>query len=100
MEVFVQFFNEPYDVSITLDIKTMQAASISPEIAITGAGKNIPLKDELDKILDPIGLGWVITPTGIVITTREVAAEKKAAVKRLKKSLPNLKDARIIVEWP
>jgi hypothetical protein len=40
----------------------------------------------------------MITPGGIMITTREVVAAKHAGINRLKQSLPTLKDVRIVVE--
>ncbi len=94
----VKYLGDRFDVSIKLDTPKIQAAGISPEVAVTAAGKNVPFEDELEIILDPLDLGWVITSTGLVITTREVAAEKHTGFNRLKKLFPNLKEAYIIID--
>ncbi len=96
----VKYLSELHNLPFNLDTQAIQAAGISPEVSVTAAGKNVPLEDGLDEILDPIGLGWVVTPMGLVITTREVANKKKSGFNHLKKSLPNLKEGHIIVDWP
>jgi hypothetical protein len=49
------------------------------------------------KFLKPIGLDWTGAPGGLLITTREKAAENRRGLDELRKSLPNLKTVK--TDW-
>ncbi len=56
-----------------------------------------PFEVVLDATLQDTGLDWILTPDGILITTDKKAATKLAAVRELKRRLPNLKKVVCVV---
>ena len=82
---------------IGIDDKAFQDAGISLDASVTVVANGVPLSVALDEVLASYNLGWMIMPTGLVITTREVVDAKHASIDRLRKSLPNLKGMYVVV---
>ncbi len=88
-----------HDIPLPVDEEVVRRAGIEwQDIPITAniSGKN--LDEALDVILDGTELDWILTPDGILITTRKKAADKLTAVRELKRRLPNLKKVVCCVE--
>lgn len=88
----LDYLMDYHGIALPVDEEVVRSSGIEWDaIPITAniSGKN--LEEALDAILDGTELDWILTPDGILITTREKAAAKLAAVGELKRRLPNLK---------
>ena len=97
LEVVLDYLRASSNQQIGIDDKAFQDAGISLDASVTVVANGVPLSVALDEVLASHNLGWMIMPTGLVITTREVVDAKHASIDRLRKSLPNLKDIYIVV---
>ncbi|MEE8452002.1 MAG: hypothetical protein V3R99_08815 [Thermoguttaceae bacterium] len=95
----MDFLGEFHRARITVDQEALRVVDVSRDVQITIHRKGITLDMALTEILTPHGLAWMITPDGIVITTKEIVDKELAGVARLRKSLPNLKKVRVCVDW-
>jgi hypothetical protein len=80
-----------YQVAFPIDQEAAVVAGMyTDEILITAEIDKLPLDSALDVILRDTGLDWILTPDGILITTKDKAAKRLAAVRELKQRSPNL----------
>ncbi|MFZ5831465.1 MAG: hypothetical protein ACOY3P_15380 [Planctomycetota bacterium] len=93
----LDFVSDLGALPVTIDQEALDEAGLDLDSPVTFTSKG-PLADSLDRVLHHLDLGWMITPDGLVITTKEIADEKQAAINRLKQALPNLKAAYLVVE--
>ena len=95
----LDYLMDYHGIALPVDEEVVRRAGIDWfDLPITASisGKN--LEETLDVILEGTKLDWILTPDGILITTREKAADKLAAVRKLKRRLPNLKKVVCCVE--
>ncbi len=84
-----------YGVAVRLDAEAMLAAGIDPCTQFTCDPRGLRrkhLRETLDALLPPHGLGWYIGDGELVITSLEVDNEKHAGINSLRAALPKLKD--------
>ena len=65
------------------------------EDPVTDTGTNVVMRDAIQRILDPIGLGFRVEDDQLVITTREAAERAHAGINKLQNALPNLRDVKV-----
>jgi hypothetical protein len=64
-------------------------------VTLTGTAKGKNLRDALDELLPPHGLGWIMRDGKLWITSKAVQDEQRGKVKRLQKALPQVKELMI-----
>lgn len=91
----VCFYLEDFHViAASLDEVALADAQITPTTRFTSDVENLPrkqLRDLLDALLHPHGLGWYFGDGELIITTLEVDNEKHAGINKLRAALPKLK---------
>jgi thiol-disulfide isomerase/thioredoxin len=65
-----QFFEQATTENFVLDPVARKAGKIDPMTKVTGAGKDAPLRDSLQKLLEPLGLTVAIRDEVVVITVK------------------------------
>ncbi len=86
-----------------IDVPIVEEAAVvdgrkAREVPITVKLDKVPLTTVLDAMLKDTGLDWILTQKGILITTKEKAADRLAAVRELQRRLPSLKKVVCVVE--
>jgi Leucine Rich Repeat (LRR) protein len=88
------FLDDFHMVAASLDEAALAAAQIDPTTRFRSDVKSLPrkqLRDLLDALLHPHGLGWYFGDGELIITTLEVDNEKHAGINKLRATLPKLK---------
>lgn len=88
------FLDDFHVIAASLDEVALADAQITPTTQFTSDVENLPrkhLRDLLDAILHPHGLGWYFGDGELIITTLEVDNEKHAGINKLRAALPKLK---------
>jgi hypothetical protein len=74
----VASFLEDYaDVKVVVDYRGLYKAKLSGDVPVTVSVADVTLASALDRMLSPIGLGWVIEGEVLMLTTDEVAATRQ-----------------------
>ncbi|HEY2840417.1 MAG TPA: hypothetical protein VGJ26_14770 [Pirellulales bacterium] len=93
----IEYFHEKNGVTFRFDDDALIARNISPdEILETDSATNIPLRQALERLLAPNGLGFRMEKEALVITTREEAERAMAGVVARRQKLPKL---QVITGW-
>jgi len=95
-DVFV-YFADRHDIPIQADTTEPDAIKLIDSSDITVSLNDTTLRAALETILHAGGLDWTGSPAGLLITTREKAAENRRGLDELRKSLPNLKS--VSTDW-
>lgn len=72
-----QFFETRTTENFVLDPIARRAGRLDPRAKVTGAGKDVPLREALKQLLDPLGLHAVVRDEVVVLTVRAEAAAGK-----------------------
>jgi len=94
----VDFLCDYHGIKILIDREALQAAGVRTDFPITAKVSSERLETALNATFKSTSIGWMLTPSGIVITTEEKASAKLAGVRELKKRLPNLKKVVCVVD--
>lgn len=95
----IDYLKNFHKIDFPVDEEEVRRAGIRWQdipISFTCSGES--LESALDAILQGTGLGWILTPDGVLITTEVKAAERLGAVRKLKERLPNLKRVLCVVD--
>jgi hypothetical protein len=60
--------------TFVLDPVARKASQIDPKMLVTGSAKDVPLREALTKLLEPIGMGFIIRDEVIVFTAKKRTA--------------------------
>lgn len=96
----VEFVSDMHAIPIRIDTDALSRSGDALEQPITIEANNIPLRDGLQQILTPIGLDWCWETrgqNGIVITTRQAAANSRPGIAELQRRLKTLHTVE--VDW-
>ena len=88
------FLDDFHVIAASVDEAALADAQITPTTRFTSDVENLPrkqLRDLLDALLHPHGLGWYFGDGELIITTLEVDNEKHAGINKLRAALPKLK---------
>jgi hypothetical protein len=96
----IDYVSSRHNLLIRIDDKALQDAEISLDGSVTTSASGMSLGAALENILKLHALRWMITPAGLVITTRNKVDAKLAGIDRLRESLPNLKEVYFVVDVP
>lgn len=65
-----QYFEQAIGENFVLDPAARRAGSLDPMTKVTGSAKDVPLREGLHKLLDPVGLTFVVRDEVVVITAK------------------------------
>ncbi len=88
------FLDDFHEIAASLDETALTNSQITPTTQFTSDVESLPkkqLRDLLDALLHPHGLGWYFGDGELIITTLEVDNEKHAGINKLRATLPKLK---------
>jgi hypothetical protein len=78
LEEVARFFdNHIQDETVILSPRDRKAGLLDPKTPVNGAAKDIPLREALKKLLDPIGVSYTIRDEVIVLTAKPKATSDK-----------------------
>jgi hypothetical protein len=83
-------FSQCLKIPVLVDTADANVAKLVDSVTVTRSQEVVTLRDALETMLRPLGLGWTRSSAGLLITTREKASESRRGMEELKKSLPNL----------
>lgn len=93
----IGFLQNESNTTLGIDQEALAAKGVSmDELLVTGSANGITLRQSLDNVLTPHGLGFRIDKEELVITTREEVDRARAGTRALQKKLPKLK---VISGW-
>jgi beta-lactamase regulating signal transducer with metallopeptidase domain len=67
---------------------------------VTCLMKDVPLSAALDKMLSPMGLGWVVERGAVVITTSDIVAKTHQEIDKLRQALPKVEQFIVALPEP
>lgn len=76
----VIFLSETHSIPLRLNLKKLEAASVSPDVPITTSLKNISLAAALDLVLSDLELGYYTTEVLVITTQEDAAAQTEVRV--------------------
>ncbi len=71
-----QFFENKTGESFVLSPRDRKAGKLDPKTPLTGSAKDVPLREALTKLLEPLGLGYTVRDEVIVLTVKRKTARK------------------------
>jgi hypothetical protein len=86
-----------HNVRLKIDEEALTRANIPPDTPITAKHVNVPLREALDSILEPLDLVWKLDNGTLAVTTRKAVAEQRPNLTKLRQALPTLND--VLVDW-
>ena len=93
----IKYFHEKTNIAFRFDSDTIGATGVAiDEVLVTDSSNGLPLRNALDRMLTPHGLGFRIESDALVITSREEVDRAQAGIRALQKKLPKLK---VIIGW-
>lgn len=69
----VEQLSRQFNVTIVLDVRALEEASVTPTTLVTVRQSDVPLKSLLRQLLSPLELTWVLDEGFIQVTTQERA---------------------------
>lgn len=86
-----------HNLPLEINEETLEAAGIPSDTPITAEHRQVPLRDALSAMLEPLELIWTVDSGTLIVTTKEAFAEKRPNLTKLRQTAPNLKD--VLVDW-
>jgi len=86
-----------HNVPIKIDEEALDAAGIPSDTPITAEHRQVPLRDALNAMLEPLELVSTVDSGTLIVTTKGAFAEKHPNLTALREAAPNLKD--VLVDW-
>ncbi|NQT17948.1 MAG: hypothetical protein HQ582_34670 [Planctomycetes bacterium] len=83
--------------SFKINEEALEAAGIPPDTPITAKHTNIPLREALNAVLEPLELESTLGDATLIVTTKEAFAEERPNLTELRQVVPSLKD--VLVDW-
>jgi hypothetical protein len=77
LEEVARFFDNHTDETFVLDPRDRRAGRLDPKTQVNGSAKDIPLREALQKLLEPIGAYYTIRDEVIVFSVKPKAAAGK-----------------------
>lgn len=72
-----QFFENKTGENFVLSPRDRKAGTLDPKMTVTGSAKDMPLREALQKLLEPIGVSFTIRDEVVVLTAKPKAAAGK-----------------------
>lgn len=66
--------NHTQDETVILSPRDRKAGALDPKMLVTGAAKDVPLREALANLLGPLGVGFTVRDEVIVLTAKQKAA--------------------------
>ena len=86
-----------HNVPFKIDEEALEAAGIPPDTPITAKHTNVPLREALNSVLEPLELVSTLGDATLIVTTEASFAEKRPNLTELREAVPSLKD--VLVDW-
>jgi hypothetical protein len=90
-----EYLSDFHNIKVQIGAAAAKSGKVTD---VTCLLKDVPLSAALDKMLSPMGLGWVVERGAVVITTSDVVAKRNQEIDKLRRALPKLE--RVIVALP
>ena len=71
-----RFFESKTEENFVLSPRDRKAGLLDPKMTVTGSAKDVPLREALNKLLDPLGVEYTIRDEVIVLTAKPKAASR------------------------
>ncbi len=68
-----EYFEQKTQENFVLEPAARRAGLLDPKTEVTGSAKDIPLREALEKLLGPVGLGFVVRDEVVVLTPKSRA---------------------------
>ena len=92
----IDYIGSKHEFSHRFDDQAISDAGIRVDkIPITDTVTNLPLREALQRILEPCGLGFRKEGSTLVITSHEAAEKAHEGINQLRRALPNLRDVEV-----
>jgi hypothetical protein len=72
-----QFFENKTQENFVLSPRDRKAGLLDPKMLVTGSAKDVPLREALTKLLEPLGLTYTIRDEVVVLTAKPKATTSK-----------------------
>ncbi len=72
-----RFFENKTGENFVLSPRDRKAGLLDPKMLVTGSAKDVPLREALTKLLEPLGVGFTVRDEVVVLTAKPKAASSK-----------------------
>lgn len=84
-----------HEIRFQIDEEALKAAGCPTDAPITAKHANVPLREALAAVFEPLGLVWTLDDGVLVVTTEDALDEKWPNLARLREAVPSLTDVTV-----
>jgi hypothetical protein len=90
------YLSDLHGTKLQFDELALKTGKLDKETPVTCNIQHLPFCVALDKLLSPLGLGWIVERGAVIITTRDAVTKKHPELRKLQQALPKLRYTIVI----